>query len=618
MSLFSIACYLLVDFAAASYKEVRAPPSVLFDDDPCADGSSSIGSFQCGTALLQSSNGRRAPRQVPGKKAALQQTEAAALWAAVSELAELAAYNASLMGELRLMTGHAAKQMEAKAPHLQRQRDQRLKLLQEHLESFALCDNDLRSRQEAAQRLNATYVEWSLVHKAGATGLAFVFKKWFQECERQERELKADLSKCLSPARGPQQKCEEEERRLHRKLAECSSLAQVMQSTRCSRASQVAGICDMYKVCRSGMSMAYAKAQKAAQAHHDAQKADWLGLQAVQCLQGVLSEGVNSSQLALELENCRKAPGPPSQDPPPALECVEMEDSPCVEETGMGHPRPDGVDADLAKEAAGGVSLMQEGIEMDVVLPHTMQQAFFGPLATPVCLMVTEFTVLMLIVRCLLTLREKREVDAPKSVDAWCVNSQEGADSPANGWLCAELMVPRRSRCAISVPRMCQQSGWSALVTDKMGQTLFRASTAQVDDELQLSLSRLDGSVLALCHMQQEKETGRHCCHIFQGGISLFASMAWEDAQASWFSRASAEEGAFVVRSETSQTLMRVSASNGTPLVLRDGLGRPVAEVQRSEHPATLRIEVNSESSTDLGLVTAAALFVDSLQSASL
>eukprot|EP00913_Durusdinium_trenchii_P001157 g1064.t1 len=103
----------------------------------------------------------------------------------------------------------------------------------------------------------------------------------------------------------------------------------------------------------------------------------------------------------------------------------------------------------------------------------------------------------MLLVRCWMTLRGVRP-SAPKSVDAWCVSRLETKLSLENeeGWLCAELVVPKKSHCTIFVPDIGRNGG-TALVTDKMGQTMFRSSTVEVDGELQISLRRPNGQMLA-------------------------------------------------------------------------------------------------------------------------
>ena len=91
----------------------------------------------------------------------------------------------------------------------------------------------------------------------------------------------------------------------------------------------------------------------------------------------------------------------------------------------------------------------------------------------------------------------------------------------------------------------------------------------------------------------------------------LPSSQEWEDAQSSWFSKSS--PGAFVLRDQMRQALLRAlpSGSQGG-LRLCDALGRLIAMAEPMKKGEGLKLEVKSETTTDLGLLTLASLAIHS------
>ncbi|CAE7433309.1 lacC [Symbiodinium natans] len=172
-------------------------------------------------------------------------------------------------------------------------------------------------------------------------------------------------------------------------------------------------------------------------------------------------------------------------DLPTALECnTRSEDHGlCVEDQEFESTSRDfsaqALGADLAKEVAG-VSFMQEGIERADALPGHFHKALTDSILS-IPMLLAMLTMLMLWTRCTvpLTSREQKEPTTPASVDAWCVQGQ-ATDTECEGkWLCHELIVPRSSKCAVTMPRMLKAGPWTALVSDKMGQCMFKACTAE-------------------------------------------------------------------------------------------------------------------------------------------
>lgn len=567
-----ILCLLV---GATSRPEVRAPASVLFEDG-CDGG-------ECGTALLQSSmQGHRQAESKVKRKAAESVEEAVVFWENLTQMLE----NAELAFD-RLKG--AMKTGKTLRLQLTSQEDPKLlQLLRGHVEGFAFCDAQLQQILSHAERLESSARQWMELH---------------QRCTHQAELFKQD------PA---------EHRELQEKVAECTALNQVLRTTQCARATRISGMCDTYQTCRRSVSLASSRARATVhqswRATHGSNKAQWV-VEALRCFEDQWQSGVREqSVLQLALHSCEhKAKELLKHQDPPALHCNQtlpqgVQGCEDVLQPALGSI----LDRDLTKEMAmGGVSLMQEGIELTEAPEEPpalveMQEALAGPLATPICMLVAFFTLSMLGVRCWMTtnLRPGQKDASPKSVDAWCVNSLEKLADADQCWLCGELVVPKKTSCSIFVP---SHQG-SCLVTDKMGQSMFRTSRAELaNGEIQLVLSRCgDSAVLATaCRCPLGKST--KSWQIYQGsGDDLFASMEWEEVQSSWFSKSS---GAFVVRNQQRSALLRLTASP-TSLQLCDAFGRPVAVAKGDAARAEVRIEVRSDSNTDLGLVTLAALAI--------
>lgn len=537
----------------ADAKEIQAPASVLFVDDAAMDSEE----IQCATALLQSSKGHRPASTSGGWEAA---------WRSFRQTVE----------SRETSVEESVNVLRSKLPSLQEDPGLR-DLVHQHFESFALCDAQLKSSLDAGNQLNTTYQQWKEVQDT---------------CSSQEKQLASEVAACRDlPCR------EASHQRLHEKRAECSSIGHAAKAARCLR-SDKGGICEAYQTCRKSMSLAFSRAAEALR-HSFPKKglttARW-ALEAVRCLEAQtarLGAELAKEELVRALDACEhRASALVEVRPPPALPCEEVKQEEGCDETSSLQDLAGVLDEDLVS----GVSFMQE--EDSVLLP--MHQALASPLATPVCLLLAFFTLAMLLVRCWMTLRGVRP-SAPKSVDAWCVSRLETKLSPENeeGWLCAELVVPKKSHCTIFVPDIGRNGG-TALVTDKMGQTMFRSSTVEVDGELQISLRRPNGQMLANGQL-----SGQSSCQIFQGA-EPFASIEWEDAQRSWFSKSM--PGAFTVRSSSGVVLLRVENVDGA-LRFSDDFGA----VGVAKHEAgILRVEVRSERNTDLGLVTLSALSIRS------
>ncbi|CAE7857204.1 lacC [Symbiodinium microadriaticum] len=280
---------------------------------------------------------------------------------------------------------------------------------------------------------------------------------------------------------------------------------------------------------------------------------------------------------------------------------------------------PQALGADLAKEVAG-VSFMQEGIERADALPRHLHKVLMDSMVS-VPMFLALFTLVMLWARCTvaLTNREQKEPSTPSAVDAWCV---QGAEAECDGkWLCHELIVPRNSRCAVTVPRMLKEGPWTAVVSDKMGQCMFKVCTTEAQG-LQLNIARQDGAVLAACQISLE---GDGSCQILKSSSeSPFATLEWEALQArGWFRWKSAGPGGFVLRSRLGALLQVTGGLEGLDgrLYVQDARKRSVAEATLCRGggslPDTLHVQVVSPGATDLGLVLAVLLAVDRLQASS-
>jgi len=384
------------------------------------------------------------------------------------------------------------------------------------------------------------------------------------------------------------------------------------------------------------MSMAYSSAKHSAHAWEQQHQADGLAAATVHCFAEV-SRATDHATWLVELDACQeKANGTLSpmrfEDEPSAMACLATseDDTPCQEEISASAASA-GLDADLSREVVAGVSLMQEGIERaTVAIPKDVHEAFFGALATPVALVVVLLTFLTLMMRCFGLIRARSAESKQLQADALCISSQTpaaSAESFDDAFLCQELIVPMRSKCSISVPRLGLEEGAlrSALVTDKMGQSLFKASLSVADQEHaeQLMLMRQDGTVLATCSLALPLGKSRGRCDIMRRDGSLFASLDWHERRVTWFSWFSAaskhDKSAFVLKGAVAKAWhLRVEDKDAAGVQERwlvDELRRPVARVNAKLD--ALQIEVSSETTADLGLVTATLLAVDRLVSVS-
>eukprot|EP00931_Biecheleriopsis_adriatica_P041256 TRINITY_DN23604_c0_g1_i1.p1 TRINITY_DN23604_c0_g1~~TRINITY_DN23604_c0_g1_i1.p1 ORF type:complete len:677 (+),score=176.49 TRINITY_DN23604_c0_g1_i1:138-2168(+) len=650
-------------------KGMNMPASVLTDDDPCLDDLSGEHT-ECGTALVQSAmerhrTAKKTLHRVKSNAAMPKEVKGPVLLLDAVRQVVTKESSTSLQEAKSLLAEHAALLEAEAASTLSEASEKHQNLLKAHVASFAQCDTDLHGRMDMGQKLQAIHSGWTRLHEG---------------CHGQEQKLselvdgcKLHLTASKDGTHGAELSgCQEEKALLETKRSECQSLLQSVRTAYCARASQVSGICDMYDLCRAGMSMAYASAKGAAISWEGSHATDLRAVATLQCFTQSLIE-TDSDGVLLKLDDCEQKARNTSffqldyPEPPQPLACSAESpgDSSCLEEISAARDAQvekklaatkttaEAVIADLSSEVVGGVSLMQEGLERATVeLPKEINQAFLGPLATPVSMLVALVTVLGLMARCMLYQEGKRQrasqetkASSPLPVNAWCISSQEAAaasDAASlqsdGSWLCYELVVPRQSKCTVSTARIVIGEGglpWSSVVTDKLGQPLFRATLADAkDSEAEvLTLSRQDGTVLARCQVTLPKAKGkRHgTCDILDRCGGLFATLEWDHGKASWFSWLSSskkrEPGSFILKAakSTKGWQLRPGSGGDDPLLsILDASRRPVAEVEQSRAGdsgesglETLRIDVNNSSDTDLGLVTAAVLIADRLQAIS-
>jgi len=389
--------------------------------------------------------------------------------------------------------------------------------------------------------------------------------------------------------------CAEGERFYGTKRSECDSVQQSMETANCTRASQVSGVCDMYDLCRAGMSLAYTSAKEAARAWERYHEAEWLAVVTVRCFaENLGSKAENSSTLLGELEKCEQLVANTTlfdldyKDVPSPKTCVPVTDSPCVDRSPQSRQQRSSAasvaSAVAADEQAQGlptaVSFVQEGIQRaTVAFPHEVHEALLGTLATPGAIGMASFSFLLILglARCMFHSREKehrpmetKDSQNPLPVDAWCINSvgpnggSAGTPGVTSGlqpaeedflWLCPELLVPKNSKCVIMVPSLTSARPHAAsasfTVSDKMGQPLFRgglscaaraesgAGTTGAQLE-QLTLTRHDGTSLASCQLELPEAAAPKqavACRVLHRAGEPFASLKRECGQASWLSQ---------------------------------------------------------------------------------
>jgi len=601
-----LASLVLVKQAFAN-KDVRSPPSVLLDDDPC--GGDADNNFHCGNALLQSGNWRTAPR-----KAALVEKKAQSAVMDLETLYEIAAkasQNASAMDEFRrTVAGIETPEAAVKQS-----------LLEEHLVRISVCDEDLRKRLETEKKLADLYHQWMHLHKV---------------CDSDALALHHKLQKCQgTPAEktreNQSQNCSDTQKSLREKMAECGSVRSTLRSTGCARATQASESCSAYSLCRAGLASAFLHAKgvmKAIETDEPGSQKVLFGA-TVRCLRERLSNPDFEHSGTLEVASaCRRkaqeslAESSMLQDPPPPMECNPRSEEQrlCTEEDpdaerSVRELASEALDKELSREVTG-VSFMQEGIERADAIPRDLHKIFMDS-TLPIPMLLTFLTLLMLWVRCTAALpkREMPESSTPSTVDAWCVH--QGAQEECDGkWLCQELMVPKRSKCTVTVPRMLKEGPSTALVVDKMGQCMFKATAEACGQGLKLKLARQDGVALAACQISFE---GGGSCQVLEGD-AVFASLQWENAQArsSWFQWPSAGPGAFVLRNDSGVLLQVAGSLDGRGgLQFQDAFKRSLAQVMLSRASGgqeALQVEVWSETATDLGLVVISLLAIDRLQ----
>lgn len=489
-------------------------------------------------------------------------------------------------------------------------------LLQTHARSYARCDADLRTRLETGAQLQEAHRKWSSM---------------LQDCRGHETRLQHELTQCNKHLEDKRQKkqgacsilnatdvggaghndsslivlkkncqdstrayvdqwsiCEEGERFAETKRSECDSVQQSMHTTNCARASQVSGVCDMYDLCRAGMSMAYTSAKEAARAWERYHKAEWLAVVTVRCFADTIGTEENRMMLLEQLERCEQLVANTTlldlqyEDVPAPMPCTPVTDSPCLEHQAHGAASAAPGSAGQARSKAlsvaaseaaedlqtEAVSFVQENlVRATVILPHEVNEAIFGPLAMPVALALVSITGLVLIVRCMISGEGKSpekkakaaDEDRSLAIDTWCTNSvsaeggSAGLQLTVDGCgrlLCPELLVPSKSQCVIAVPQLLalrpDAGAKTFMVADKVGQPLFKArfsSTAGAADAArseQVILTRQDGTRLALCQLTLPQGAGgrKQAECIIQGRQGqLFANLRRDIRQASWLSR---------------------------------------------------------------------------------
>lgn len=533
-------------------------------------------------------------------------------------------------------------------------------LLQASANAFDRCDADLQGRVETGHQLKSVFIRSSRLHEECHSSELELGRK-LQIC-KQQRTL---LQESMQDQAEQSDACHEVRKHLEAKTTECKSLERSKRTANCARASQVSGICDMYDICRASMALAYGSTKEAAAAWESYHKTELLAASAIRCFaESNADTSLELATLQLKFEDCEQKAANASfsrfdyQDLPIRMECIELgasDDAPCAEEISAAKTSLAAADdaqrSNWRKlpqsEAVTGLSLMQQELEsVSMSLPkqvYRWHNAFFGPWATPISLTVVVLTMLMLIVRCSIYLDHKRAKRSEHlAVDAWCIKSQGSTNSKtstlelsaSSKLLCHELVVPARSKCAVMLPRLGMGHGASSVqVTDKLGQPLFRASLAASAEHCasgeaseKLTLTLQDGTVLMTCLLIPPKGRSEGHCDFLQRDGKLFASMTWDSGKVTWlsrlFKRSQPEEGAFIVKDDATpflRVLPTMSTVGHGPVRISDALRRSVAQAEYKKSGTsghcqeTIHIEVSSESTVDLGFMTAAVVAVDRL-----
>lgn len=680
----------LLQRSGGRYKRLaKAPPEVPPGGPPEAELRSAeatlpqgAGNAEAPVALALPALTPHVPRHAPAAPTSL--------LAGVRRLVTQVKLSGRTAPEVRNLAEEYAQMLEAQAvPSIQTGHEEHQRLMAAHAQSFERCDTDLEARLETGLRLLHVHDSWRKMHtecraqQARLEDEVTSCSRWLglasdsklttcgalnasdASAGRDDAELVEARRKCQDSTRAYVDQwsiCAEGERFHEAKCAECDSVEQSQETANCARASQVSGVCDMYDLCRAGMSLAYTSAKEAARAWQRYHKAELIAVATARCFADALNGHEAGSEMLGALERCEQLVANTTlfdldyQDVPVPVPCTPVTDSPCVRAPASRGPpserpasAPEGVTMlEAAREGVpAAVSFMQEGLErVSVSLPGEVHEALFGALVLPIAMILVFLTGAVAVGRCLLwkfghqgqaegtgaqlALGSRRA----RGADTLPLSSASGGNSPpgCQHWLCPELIVPRNSRCIVVVPLLStsrtDSCSVSALVTDKVGQPLFKVSMTRTSSIAghteQLAITRQDGTPLAGCVLTLP-QAGAKSCRILHPSGQAFATMRRDSGQVSWLSRllrrATGEASAnlsFVPEPPHNWQLQVQGSLTERRFRLLDGGARAVASAELSSSSAfgqcrqdCFRVEVLSELDADLGLVTLVVLAAD-------